>query len=74
MEQVSYIATSEVTALEHEVRDDTVEGRSLVAEALFAGAESTEVLSSLRHNIIKEVEGDSALLIYRFEGITVSGN
>lgn len=34
----------EVTTLEHEVGDDTVEARALVAEALLARAESAEVL------------------------------
>ena len=38
------VVGSEVTALAHELRDDTVEGRALVAEALLARAERTEVL------------------------------
>lgn len=37
------VAVGEVTALEHKVGDDSVEGRVGVAEALFAGAEGTEV-------------------------------
>lgn len=57
-----YVTTGEVTTLEHEVRDDTVEGRALVAEALLAGAESAEVLSGLGDDVIKEVEVDAALL------------
>ena len=41
------IATGEVTALYHELLDDTVETGALIAEALLAGSESAEVLSSL---------------------------
>lgn len=32
----------EVTTLDHEVLDDTVEGRALVAEALLASGQSAE--------------------------------
>jgi hypothetical protein len=56
------IATSEVTTLQHELRDDAVELAALVAEALLAGAESTEVLSGLRDYIVVEVEVDATLL------------
>ena len=41
------IAGGEVTALDHEVLDDTVESRAFIAEALLAGCQGTEVLSSL---------------------------
>lgn len=58
----TYVATSEVTTLKHEVRDDTVEGRALVTEALLASAESTEVLGGLGDNVIKEVEVDAGTL------------
>lgn len=51
---MTYVATSEVTALEHELGDDAVEGGALEVEglaglagALLAGAEGAEVLSSL---------------------------
>ena len=37
----------EVTALAHESGDDAVEARSLVTEALLAGAQGAEVFSSL---------------------------
>ena len=40
----SAVVVGEVTALAHEVGDDPVEGAALVAEALLAGAESTEVV------------------------------
>ena len=44
----SAVAGGEVAALAHEVGDDAVEGRALVAEALLAGAESAEVLCVCR--------------------------
>eukprot|EP01137_Pigoraptor_chileana_P018077 Opistho-2@77026 len=43
----SSIAVGEVTTLDHEVLDDTVENGSLVAEALLASAEGDEVLNGL---------------------------
>jgi len=45
------------------LRDDTVEGRASISEALLAGAKSTEVLSGLWDYIIVEVELDAALLL-----------
>jgi hypothetical protein len=54
-----YVATSEVTALKHELRNDAVECRASVSEALLAGAKSTEVLSSLGDYIIVEDEVDA---------------
>ncbi len=60
----SYIATGEVAALEHEVRDDAVERGALIAEALLAGAEGTEVLGGLGDNVVKQVEANAALLDY----------
>lgn len=44
----SAIALGEVTALDHELLDDTVEVGALIAVALLAGSKGTEVLSSLR--------------------------
>lgn len=61
---VTDVATSEVTALEHELGDDAVEGRALVAEALLTGAESTEVLGGLGHDAVVELEVDAAGLDY----------
>lgn len=58
----AYVATSEVTTLEHELGDDTMERRALVTEALLTGAESTEVLSGLGDLVIVEVEVDTARL------------
>jgi hypothetical protein len=59
----AYVATGEVTALKHELRDDTVEGRASISETLLAGAKSAEVLSSLWDYIIVEIEVDATLLL-----------
>lgn len=59
----AYVAASEVTTLEHELGNDAVESRALVSETLLAGAESTEVLSSLGDNIVVEDEVDATLLL-----------
>jgi hypothetical protein len=60
----TYVATSEVTTLKHELRDDAVEGRASVSEALLAGAKSAEVLGSLRDNVVVEEEVDATGLLY----------
>lgn len=52
----------EVTTLEHELGDDTVEGRALVTLTLGKLAELTEVLSSLGDVLLEEVEDDTARL------------
>ena len=54
------IAVGEVTALDHELLDDPVEGRSLVTKTLFACAQSTEVLGGLRDCLPIETYNDSA--------------
>jgi hypothetical protein len=59
---ITYVTTGEVTTLEHEVRDDSVEGRALVTEALLASAESAEVLGGLGDDVIVEVEVDATIL------------
>lgn len=43
----STIALRKVTTLNHEVLDNAVEGRALVAKALLAGSQSSEVLGGL---------------------------
>jgi hypothetical protein len=58
-----YIATGKITTLEHEFRDDAVEGRALVAEAHFARTESSEVLSGLRNGLVEKNEVDAAGLV-----------
>jgi hypothetical protein len=61
----TYVTTGEVTTLEHEVGDDSVERRALVAETLLASAESTEVLSGLGDLLVVEVEVDATTLVWR---------
>lgn len=58
----------EVTTLEHELGDDTVEGRALVALTLGTRAELTEVASSLGDVLLVEVEVDAANLGWRVGG------
>lgn len=60
----THVATGEVTALKHELGNDTVELGALVAEALLAGAESAEVLGGLGDNVVEEVEVDAASLVW----------
>jgi hypothetical protein len=43
----SAVALCEITTLDHEVLDDTVEGGALVTKALLASSKSSEVLGSL---------------------------
>lgn len=47
----SAIMVGEVTPLQHEVWDDTVEGGASVAEALFTCAERTEVFACFRSDV-----------------------
>jgi len=53
----------EVTALEHEFRDHTVETRSFVAVTVLTGGKLTEVTSSLGNNIVVELENDTSNLL-----------
>jgi len=69
----SAVATGEVTALEHELRDDTVESRPSISEALLAGAESTEVLGSLGNDIIVEDKVDATRLFSNLRGLLARG-
>ena len=62
------VAAGEVTTLEHEVGDDTVEGRALVAETVFTSGELTEVLRGPRDNIVEELEDDAT------SGLVVDGD
>jgi hypothetical protein len=54
----------EVTTLEHEVGDDTVEAGANVALALGTLAELTEVGSSLGDILLVEIEVDAASLLW----------
>ena len=56
----SAVSLGEVTALDHELLDDAVEGRSLVAEALLAGGEGAEVLGRLGDGLAVEAHDDAA--------------
>lgn len=58
----SAVATGEVTTLEHELGDDTVEGRALVSEALVALAQLNEVLGGLWDDVVVEVEVNCPIL------------
>lgn len=59
------VAAGEVATLEHELRDDTVEGRALVTEAVLASAELTEVAGGLGDNVVVELEDDTAGLVWK---------
>jgi len=59
----SAVAAGEVTTLEHELRDDTVESRARVTETLLAGAESTEVFGSLWNYVVIENEVNATGLL-----------
>jgi hypothetical protein len=64
----SAVATGEVTTLEHEIGDDTVEGRALVAEAVLASAELLEVAGGLGDDVVVELEVNAASLGLNFGG------
>ena len=68
--KTTYLSTSsvvvgEVTSLAHELRNDTVEGGTLVSESLFSGAQGTKVFGSLGNNISAEFHDDAALRLIR---------
>lgn len=54
------IALGEVTTLDHELLDDTVEGRALITEALLASGKSAEVFSGLGDGLAIETHNDAA--------------
>lgn len=55
----THVATGEVTALKHELRNDAVELGASVAKALLPSAKGTEILSSLWDNVFVKVEVDT---------------
>ena len=61
---LAYVASGEVTALQHELRNDSMELAALVAEAFLTGAKCTEVLGSLRNLIVVQFKVDAALVLY----------
>lgn len=52
------VVVLEIATLAHEVRNHTVEGGALVAEALLSGAESAEVFASLWSYICAQLNND----------------
>lgn len=58
----THVVAGEVTTLEHELGDDTVEAGALVALTLGELAELTEVLGGLGDISLVEVEVDAANL------------
>jgi hypothetical protein len=60
----THVATGKVTTLEHEIGNDAVEDRSLVALTLRPLRKLAEVFGSPRDNVVKEVEDDAAGLGY----------
>jgi hypothetical protein len=60
---VTYVSALEVTTLKHKLGDDAVELGASISEALLAGAESSEVLSSLGDDVIVESEVDTTRLL-----------
>ena len=56
----SAVTTGEVTTLEHERRNNTVETRSCITEAVLACRQFAEVLRRLWDDIIVELEDDAA--------------
>jgi len=67
----STITTSEVSALNHELLDDSVERRSFVAEALFAGCKSSEVLRSLGDGLAIETHDNPAKFFISMRDVEV---
>lgn len=60
--EITYIATSEITSLKHEVGDHTMELGALVSETFLASAKGAKVLYRFRADVIVQDEVDSALL------------
>lgn len=61
--KTTHIATSEVTALEHELWDDTVELGAGVALSFGLLAQLLEVLGRQRDHVVVELEVDAAALL-----------
>lgn len=56
---MTYVTTSEVSTLKHELRDHTVELAVLVAEAGLTSAELQEVFGRLGDDVVEELEVDA---------------
>jgi len=64
----SPLTPREVTTLQHELGDDTVERASFVSESILASCELTEVLGGFWDNAVVELENDAA------SGLAVDGD
>ena len=64
----SQLTPCEVTALQHELGDDTVERASFVSKSILASREFTEVPGGFGDNIVVELEDDAA------SGVAVDGD
>lgn len=75
---MTYVAAGEVTTLEHELGNDTVEGRALVGQDLAslvseALAELSKVLGSLGDDVVVELEFDTTCLGWKELALIRSG-
>jgi hypothetical protein len=59
----SAVVVGEVTTLDHEVLDNSVESRAFVTKALLAGSKSSEVLGCLGHSLAVETHNDTAEIL-----------
>jgi hypothetical protein len=62
----SAIVVGEISALAHEVGDDTVESASLITKSLLSCAQSTEVFCCLRDNIGAKLKQTTTKLLFFF--------
>ena len=69
--RVHTIAIGEVTTLNHELLDHSVECRSLVTEPLFPCAQSTEVLGGLGDGLAIKTNHNSAQFLISVRDIEV---
>lgn len=60
--EITYIATSEITSLKHEVGDHTMELGALVSETFLASAKGAKVFNRFRADLIVQDEVDSTFL------------
>ena len=63
-----YIATSEVTTLQHELRDNAVEFRACISKVVLFCAECTEVLCGYWDFLIEKLEIDPLQFFIIFNG------
>lgn len=62
------VEVGDVTTLDHELWDDSVENGVLEAKTLFTSTQGSEVFSCLRNNLVEQFKDNSWLLF------TVNGN